>query len=155
MTRVRLGDKAPDFRLMSYKGVEVSLSDFKGKKNVVLYFYPKDESPGCTKQACKFRDNYEKFLEYGAEVLGVSSDSLESHAKFSANHNLPFHLLSDSDGQVRRLYGISSTLGLIPGRVTFIIDKEGTVRHIFASQHDAEKHIDESLKVLKEISGQS
>lgn len=154
MTRVRLGDKAPDFKLMSNKGVEITLSDFKGKKNVVLYFYPKDESPGCTKQACKFRDNYEKFLEFGAEVLGVSSDSIESHAKFSANYDLPFHLLSDSDGQVRRLYGVSSTLGLIPGRVTFIIDKEGTVRHIFASQHDVEKHIDESIKVLKEISGQ-
>jgi peroxiredoxin Q/BCP len=153
--RVEVGASAPSFSLPSGDGRRVSLADFKGKKNVILYFYPADETRGCTAEACSFRDNYEAFTEAGAEVIGISSDSPESHRNFSAHHNLPFVLLSDKDGQVRKLYGVPSTLGLIPGRVTYIIDKNGIVRHIFSSQFQPAKHINEALTVLKSIEGPS
>jgi len=149
--KIKVGDKAPDFTLSSQMGDNVTLSEYFGKKNIVLYFYPKDESPGCTREACKFRDRYEVFTGLGAEVLGISSDSLESHKSFATHHGLPFILLSDEDNKVRELYGVSSTMGIIPGRVTYIIDKKGVVRHIFSSQFQPEKHIEEALKVLKEL----
>lgn len=151
MARINVGDKAPDFTLSSQTGENVTLSSFFGKKNVVLYFYPKDESPGCTKQACTFRDSYEAFKELGAEVIGVSSQSVESHKSFATHHNLPFVLLSDEKDKVRKLYGVPSTLGVIPGRVTYIIDREGVVRHIFSSQFQPEKHIEEAINVLKKL----
>lgn len=151
MAKVKVGDKAPDFTLQSQTGENVTLPSFLGKKNVVLYFYPEDESPGCTKEACSFRDNYEYFKDLGAEVIGVNAGSVESHRKFAENHNLPFILLSDKSNEVRRLYGVPSTLGLIPGRVTYIIDKQGVVRHIFSSQFQPEKHIVEALGVLKKL----
>lgn len=151
MARINVGDKAPDFALSSQTGENVTLSSFFGKKNVVLYFYPKDESPGCTKQACTFRDSYEAFKELGAEVIGVSSQSVESHKSFATHHNLPFVLLSDEKDSVRKLYGVPSTLGVIPGRVTYIIDREGVVRHIFSSQFQPEKHIEEAINVLKKL----
>jgi peroxiredoxin Q/BCP len=132
-------------------GDNVTLSEYFGKKNVVLYFYPKDETRGCTREACEFRDRYDVFTGLGAEVLGVSSDTLESHKSFATHHGLPFLLLSDEDGKVRKLYGVPSTMGIIPGRVTYIIDKKGVVRHIFNSQFQPEKHIEEALKVLKEL----
>ena len=149
--KIKVGDKAPDFTLSSQMGDNVTLSEYFGKKNTVLYFYPKDESPGCTREACKFRDRYEVFTGLGAEVLGISSDSLESHKSFATHHGLPFILLSDEDNKVRELYGVSSTMGIIPGRVTYIIDKKGVVRHIFSSQFQPEKHIEEALKILKEL----
>ena len=149
--KIKVGDKAPDFTLPSQMGDNVTLSEYFGKKNTVLYFYPKDESPGCTREACKFRDRYEVFTNLGAEVLGISSDSLESHKSFATHHGLPFILLSDEDNKVRELYGVSSTMGIIPGRVTYIIDKKGVVRHIFSSQFQPEKHIEEALKILKEL----
>ena len=152
MVKIEIGDEAPDFMLPSQTGDNITLSSFFGKKNIVLYFYPEDESPGCTKEACTFRDNYEYFKDLGAEVVGVNAGSVESHKAFAAHHNLPFILLSDKDNVVRRLYGVPSTLGLIPGRVTYIIDKQGIVRHIFSSQFHAEKHIEEALKVLKNLS---
>jgi peroxiredoxin Q/BCP len=148
---VKEGDKAPDFTLPSQMGDNVTLSEYLGKKNVVLYFYPKDESYGCTKEACKFRDNYEVLTSLGAEVLGISSQSIESHKSFASHHGLPFILLSDKDNEVRRLYGVPSSLGIVPGRVTFIIDKNGVVRHVFNSQSHPELHVDEAIKVLKEI----
>ena len=132
-------------------GDNVTLSEYQGKKNVVLYFYPKDETRGCTREACEFRDRYDIFTRLGAEVLGVSSDTLESHKSFATHHGLPFLLLSDKDGKVRKLYGVQSTIGIIPGRVTFIIDTKGVVRHVFNSQFHPEKHIEEALKVLKEL----
>jgi peroxiredoxin Q/BCP len=153
--RVEVGASAPSFSLPSGDGRQVSLADFRGKKNVVLYFYPADETRGCTAEACSFRDNYEAFTEAGAEVIGISSDSPESHRNFSARHNLPFILLSDKSGQLRKLYGVPSTFGLLPGRVTYIIDKNGIVRHIFSSQFQPAKHIEEALKVLKSIEGSS
>jgi len=132
-------------------GDNVTLSEYFGKKNIVLYFYPKDETRGCTREACEFRDQYDVFTGLGAEVLGVSSDTLESHKSFATHHGLPFLLLSDEDGKVRKLYGATSTMGIIPGRVTYIIDKKGVVRHVFSSQFQPEKHIEEALKVLKEL----
>jgi peroxiredoxin Q/BCP len=149
--KVTVGDQAPDFTLPSQSDESVTLSQFRDKKNVVLYFYPKDESPGCTREACTFRDSYELFTDLGAEVIGVSADTVESHKAFAAHHNLPFKLLSDVDNVVRKLYDVSSTLGFIPGRVTFIIDKKGIVRHVFSSQFQPEKHIEEAREVLKRL----
>ena len=135
-------------------GDMVTLSEYLNKKNVVLYFYPKDESIGCTKEACAFRDAYEIFSSLGAEVLGVSGQSVESHKSFASHHGLPFLLLSDSDNKVRQLYGVPATMGLIPGRVTYIIDKKGMVRHIFNSQYQPEKHIDEAKRILEMLNSE-
>ena len=148
---VKVGDKAPDFTLPSQMGDNVTLLEFFGKKNVVLYFYPKDETVGCTKEACTFRDNYEELTKLGAEVLGVSGQSVESHKSFATHYGLPFILLSDQDNKVRELYGVPSTMGIIPGRVTYIIDKKGIVRHIFNSQTQAPRHVEEAKKTLLEI----
>src|SRR5215831_11797615 len=136
---VKVGDIAPDFTLESSTGESVSLSEFRGKKNVVLYFYPKDETIGCTREACGFRDRYEAFKQLGAEVIGVSSDDSEKHRKFADHHQLPFTLLSDPDKHVRKLYGVPSSMIFLPGRVTYVIDKEGMVRHIFNSQMHPEQ----------------
>src|SRR5258705_8179010 len=117
---VEPGQPAPGFELPDAEGKPVRLADFKGKKAVVLYFYPKDETPGCTAQACSLRDSYDVFAEAGAQVVGVSADSVESHASFASHHNLPFVLLSDGDGAARTAYGVTGALGgLLPGRVTF------------------------------------
>lgn len=148
---VKVGDTAPDFTLPSQTGTPVSLHDFRGKKAVVLYFYPKDDTPGCTTQSCAFRDKYEAFKDAGAEVIGVSGDSLASHQQFATKHNLPFTLLSDSGNLLRKLYGVPSTLGILPGRVTYVIDRDGVVQHIFNSQMNFKAHIEESLKTLRQI----
>ena len=148
---VKVGDIAPDFTLPSQMGDNVMLSEYFGKKNIVLYFYPKDETRGCTREACEFRDQYDVFTELGAEVIGVSAQSVESHKSFATHHGLPFILLSDEKNEVRKLYGAASTMGIIPGRVTYIIDKKGMVRHVFSSQFQPTKHIEEALKVLKEL----
>jgi peroxiredoxin Q/BCP len=145
---VKAGQRAPDFTLPDGDGKDVRLSGLRGKP-VVLYFYPKDDTPGCTKEACSFRDQYQDFQEAGAVVLGVSSDSSEKHKKFAERHRLPFTLLSDGGGKVRKLYGVPATLGLLPGRVTFVIDAEGVVRHVFNSQLDATRHVTEALDVLR------
>ncbi len=146
-----MGDNAPDFTLPSQMGDKVKLSEFFGKKNVVLYFYPKDETLGCTKEACAFRDSYEVFTNMGAEVLGLSGQNVESHKSFASHYGLPFLLLSDVDNKVRQLYGVPPTMGIIPGRVTYIIDKKGVVRHIFNSQYQPEKHVQEALEMLKKL----
>src|SRR5689334_24054785 len=150
--KVQVGDMAPDFVLPTQTGETVRLSDFRGKTGVVLYFYPKDDTPGCTAEACTFRDSYDVFKEAGAEVIGVSSDSAESHSNFAQKHRLPFILASDQKGEVRKRYGVPATFGLLPGRVTYVIDKEGKVRHIFSSQFMPQKHINEALQTLKDFS---
>ena len=150
--KIQVGDVAPDFTLPNQINKSVSLGDFLGKKNIVLYFYPKDNSPGCTAEACAFRDSYEVFQEAGAEVIGVSSGSVESHQGFAQKNRLPFVLLSDENSTVRKLYGVPAKLGIVPGRVTYIIDKKGIVRHIFSALFAPEKHIEEALNVLKELS---
>ncbi len=149
--KVKIGDAAPNFTLESGSGQKVSLSDYRGKKSVVLYFYPKDETQGCTREACSFRDSYEAFRELGAEVIGVSSDSPDSHRRFSEHHHLPFMLLSDPKKELRKLYGVPSNMGLLPGRVTYVIDREGMVRHIFNSQVHPEKHVEEAISILRRV----
>ncbi len=152
MPKLNIGDMAPDFELLNQEGEPVKLSDYLGKKNVVLYFYPKDETPGCIKEACAFRDQYEAFTDAKAEVIGVSGDSVDSHKLFQLNRQLPFQLLSDVKNQVRKQYGIASTmLGLVPGRETFVINKAGEIRYHFASQTRVYAHVSEALKILQEM----
>jgi thioredoxin-dependent peroxiredoxin len=149
--KVGVGDTAPDFTLPSQSGEEVSLGDFLGrKKAVALFFYPKDDTPGCTKEACSFRDGHEQFWKLEAEVVGISSDSVRSHERFVEKHGLPLVLLSDEGGEVRKLYGVPNTLGLFPGRVTCVIDEEGVVRHIFSSQLGVSRHVEQALKALEQ-----
>ncbi len=151
---IRIGDKAPDFKLPAQTGDDVALSEFLGKKNIVLYFYPKDESLGCTREACAFRDSYEVFTDLGAEVLGISGQSVESHKSFASHYGLPFLLLNDQGNKVRQLYGVPASLGIIPGRVTYIIDKSGIVRHIFNSQYQPEKHVQEAKRILESLNAE-
>ncbi len=148
---LNVGDSVPNFTLPSQTGQPVSIQDFRGKKPVVLYFYPKDDTPGCTKESCAFRDRYETFTDAGAEVIGISGDSVSSHAEFAKKYNLPFTLLSDNGNYVRKLFGVPSTLGFLPGRVTYIIDKEGTIRHVFNSQLNFNGHVSESLKTIQSL----
>jgi thioredoxin-dependent peroxiredoxin len=149
MASLQIGDRTPDFTLSSATGENVSLSDFLGKKAVVIYFYPKDDTPGCTAESCAFRDNYDVFTNAGAEVIGISGDSVASHQQFASKYQLPFILLSDSQNQVRKLFDVPATLFVLPGRVTYIIDKEGIVRHIFNSMLDFKAHVDEAIKTIK------
>ncbi len=151
---VAVGSKAPNFTLPSQSGEMASLDDYLGKKPVVLFFYPKDDTPGCTKEVCAFRDSFEQFRELDAEVIGVSSDSVASHRRFAGKHSLPFTLLSDEGGKVRKLYGVPNTFVVFPGRVTYVIDKVGVVRHIFSSQVGVEKHVEEALEVLQYMRSQ-
>jgi peroxiredoxin Q/BCP len=148
---IQVGDRAPDFTLTSQSGEKVSLSDFLGKKAVVVYFYPKDDTPGCTAESCAFRDSYEVFQDMDAEVIGISGDNQDSHTRFASKYNLPFILLSDTDNRVRKSFGVPSTLFVLPGRVTYVIDRQGIVRHIFNSQLDFKAHVGEALKTLGEI----
>jgi len=144
---IKNGDVAPDFALPALDGSTFRLGERRGRP-VVLYFYPKDHTPGCTAEARAFRDRYGTFAAAGADVVGVSSDSIESHQRFAGKHRLPFALLSDAGGAVRKLFGVEKTLGLIPGRATFVIDGDGIVRHVFASQLEATRHVDEALTSL-------
>jgi thioredoxin-dependent peroxiredoxin len=147
--RVAVGDQAPDFTLPDKDGVPMRLSDLLHESAVVLYFYPKDDTPGCTAEACSFRDQYAVFKDAGAEVVGVSSDSAESHQQFAAKHRLPFVLVSDEDGALRKLYGVPTSFGMFPGRVTYVIGRDGIVRHIFSSQIQFDKHVTEAIKTLQ------
>ena len=152
--KVSVGDVAPDFTLADQWGKPVRLRDLLGRTAVVLYFYPKDETPGCVLEARAFRDSYGQFSEQGAEVVGVSSDSVRSHRRFSERLGLPFLLLSDREGTVRELYGVEKTLGVLPGRVTYVIDKAGVVRQVYSSQLLATRHSREALSVLADLAGQ-
>jgi len=147
---VKIGDRAPVFSLPSGSGETLSLNNYIGIKPVVLYFYPKDNTVVCRKEACAFRDNYDEFRRLeGAEVFGISSDPVESHNGFSSEHRLPFRLLSDEKGAVRELYGVPRTFGILPGRVTYVIDREGIVIRIISSQLDYKKHVEEALQALR------
>jgi peroxiredoxin Q/BCP len=148
---IEKGDSIPSFQLNDQNGNVFNSDEIIGKKPVVIYFYPKDFTPGCTKEACSFRDSYEEFKEIGAEVIGISSDSEKSHAKFSSKYNLPFILLSDANGRVRKKFEIKKNLlGLVPGRETFVIDAQGKLIFKFNSL-DASKHMKKALKAIKKM----
>jgi peroxiredoxin Q/BCP len=152
MKSIEIGDKSPMFTLKDQDGKIFNIEDAIGKDNLVIYFYPKDETAGCTKQACSFRDAYEDFLSARAKVIGISSDDEKSHEKFAKKHNLPFTLLADSDKTVRKAFGVpTNLLGLIPGRVTYVIDKKGIVRGVFNSQMKFDQHVNEALAILGEL----
>ena len=151
-SKIKVGDMAPGFALKNSDGTELSLSSYKGKKAVVLYFYPKDNTPFCVAESVMFRKRYEEFEKAGAEIIGISSDSPESHQKFAEKHKLPYPLLSDSQNEVRENYGVPAPLKIVPGRTTYIIDKDGKVQHEFTSQFDVNSHVLLAMKSLKEIS---
>lgn len=151
-TPIKVGDKVPDFSLPNENGDTVSIKSMIGANPLVIYFYPKDDTPGCTMEACSFRDQYEVFQDLGVRVIGISSDSPQSHANFKRKYNLPFTLLSDSNKKVQQLFGVKKNfLGLIDGRVTYVLDKHGTIRHIFSSQLRPKRHIEEALEVIRSL----
>jgi peroxiredoxin Q/BCP len=149
---IQIGDNCPDFQLHDTSGKMINMTDFIGKKKMVIYFYPKDDTPGCTKEACSFRDSYEDFKEFDCEVIGISSDSEEKHSFFASKHKLPFILLADTDKKVRKLFGVPGNLfGLIPGRVTYIIGLDGKVKGIYNSQTNPLGHIEKALELVKSL----
>ncbi len=144
-----VGNKIPIFIVKDSNGNDFDSETVVGKKPVVIYFYPKDDTPGCTTQACSFRDQYEDFMDLGAEIIGVSSDSVASHQKFAKRYKLPFLLLSDSDKKLRKLFGVpSDLLGLLPGRATYVADKNGVIQLVFNSM-SSKIHIKKALEILK------
>jgi peroxiredoxin Q/BCP len=151
MNEIKIGSSIPTFTLPDQNGNLFDINSVLGKKNLVIYFYPKDDSPGCTAQACSFRDQFEVFTEADALIIGISGQSVESHKEFAEKHRLSFTLLSDDDNKIRKLFGVKANLfGLVPGRVTFVADKTGKVIYIFNSQSQAVKHVDEALRILKQ-----
>jgi len=152
MNDIKVGSTIPEFSLPDQNGSLFNINSVLGKKNLVIYFYPKDDSPGCTAQACSFRDQFEVFTEADAVIIGISSQSVESHKEFAEKHRLSFTLLSDEENKIRKLFGVATNLlGILPGRVTYVTDKKGRVLFIFNSQSQATKHVDEALRILKEI----
>jgi peroxiredoxin Q/BCP len=152
MSEIKTGSSIPQFTLHDQNGDLFDINSVLGKKNLVIYFYPKDDSPGCTAQACSFRDQFEVFKEADAVIIGISGQSVESHKEFAEKHRLSFTLLSDEGDKIRKQFGVpTNLLGLLPGRVTYIADKTGKVIYIFNSQMNAEKHVDEALRILKKL----
>ena len=151
MSRIDVGDAAPELTLTTQNGEQIKLTDYQGQRAVVVFFYPRDGTPVCTKEACAFRDAYEDFVEAGAVVIGISGDSEARHQAFASNHRLPFVLVSDKGGKARRAFGVPKSMGLLPGRVTYVIDREGIVRHVFSSQFAADRHVKEALEVIRRL----
>ena len=153
---INAGDRAPDFSGTTSDGKRVGLADFRGKKPLVLYFYPKDNTPTCTKEACSFRDHAGEIAAAGGEVIGVSNDGPDAHKKFIADHRLNFPLLSDTDGSIAKAFGVARLGGFLSGwipprRVTFVIDRDGVVRRVIESEFSAQKHIDGAIEALKAL----
>ena len=147
---LKVGDKIPSFELQDQSGNTFKIEQYVGNTAMVIYFYPKDDTPGCTKEACSFRDAYEAFTEKNIKVIGISSDDVESHKNFAAKYNLPFTLLADTENKVRGMFGVKkNAFGLIPGRVTYVVDKQGEIIFMYDSQLKAAKHIEESLKAIE------
>lgn len=145
---IDVGAPIPDLSLPDAGGHPLRLRELVGEKILVIYFYPKDDTPGCTAQACGFRDAYEDFVEAGAEVIGISQDTGASHAAFAAKHGLPFRLLSDPEGEARRAFGVGKTLGLLPGRVTFVVGRDGRVIDRFSSQLRVKEHVARARRLV-------
>lgn len=152
MNTIKVGDMIPAFLLKDQNGKPVTINGSIGKP-MVIYFYPKDDTPGCIREACKFRDDFESFLDLGVLVFGISRDSVESHKKFIEKYKLPFTLLADTKNEVRKLFGVPKSLLFLPGRVTYVIDNKGIVQYIFNSQFGVEKHIENALQRLRELEG--
>ncbi len=148
---LKVGTNAPDFQAFTQLGLPFQLADHLGNKIIVLYFYPKDHTYFCIHESKMFRDHYEEFKKRGAEVVGVSSDSIESHLGFARKYGLPFPLLSDQNNHIRKLYRVPPTLGLIPGRTTYVIDKKGIIRHVFTSQFQYDSHVKLSLDIVQKL----
>lgn len=148
---VQVGDQIPNLNLPDSKGTLVDLAELSKNSVVVLFFYPKNETAICTAEACSFRDHYEDFLDAGATLVGISSDSQESHSKFAKKYGLKYTLLSDTTGEARKLFGVPKTLGFFPGRVTYVIDKNGTVRQRFISQLSSRAHVEKALEKVREL----
>ena len=148
---VEVGDPAPDFTLPTQDGSPLRLSDLLKERCVVLFFYPADFTSVCTAEACAFRDSYEVFREAGAEVIGISSDKVDSHQKFAQQHKLPFRLVSDESGKVRQLFGVPKALFVLPGRTTYVIDRKGVVRDVFSAQLASAGHVEKALQVVKSL----
>lgn len=147
---LKVGDLVPNFKAKTQSGEKFEMSNYIGKP-IVIYFYPKDNTPGCTTQACGFRDLYQDFQDLGAEVIGISGDSEESHDKFAQKYKLPFILLSDKMKKIRNIFGVPTHFfGLMPGRVTYIVDKEGKIVSIFDSVK-ASVHIAHALKIIQKM----
>ena len=147
---LKVGDKLPDFSAKDTNGNLFNSKDYIGKQALVIYFYPKDETKVCTQQACSFRDNYQEFKDLGAEVIGISADSIQSHIKFKSKFNLPFILLSDNDKKLRKLFGVENDFLIIPGRQTFVVDENGLIVMVFNSMSGT-IHIEKALKTLKKL----
>nr|WP_255652951.1 peroxiredoxin [Myxococcus sp. XM-1-1-1] len=153
---LKQGDVLPDVTLTGAGNQPVRLKDLVGQKVLVVYFYPRDDSPGCTVQACGLRDQYEDFVAAGAEVVGISGDSVASHQGFAAKHRLPFVLLSDEKGQAREAFGVgASFLGMLPGRVTFVVDRQGIVQDSFESQLRVGEHVRRALELVRSLASKS
>ena len=151
---IREGERAPDFSGSTADGKTVSLADFRGTKPLILYFYPKDNTPGCTKEACSFRDHAGDIAAAGGAIVGVSMDSQDAHRKFIADHQLNFPLVSDRDATICKAFGVARLggwLGIPPKRVTFVIDRDGIVRRVIASEFNANKHVDEAIATLRTL----
>jgi len=152
MNEIKIGNTIPQFALADQNGKLFDINSVLGKKNLVIYFYPKDDSPGCTAQACSFQDQFEVFKEADALIIGISGQSVESHKEFALKHRLTFTLLSDEGNKIRKLFRVPTNLfGLIPGRVTYVADKTGKVIYIFNSQMQTTKHVDEALRILHSV----
>jgi peroxiredoxin Q/BCP len=148
------GATMPTFTLADGEGAEITSAELLGPGPLVLFFYPADDSPGCTLEACSFRDSHQDFAEAGARVVGISKDSVESHADFIAKRRLPYTLLSDPDNAVRRTFGVTpGLLGLLPGRVTFVVDATGVVRAVTAASFRPLKHVDDALQICRQLAG--
>jgi peroxiredoxin Q/BCP len=154
MKSIHVGDQAPEIAFRVHDGRAISLADFKGRQIVVLFFYPADDTPICTQEACSFRDAYEQFLQSGATVIGVSSDSESTHQLFAQSQRLPYLLASDVDGSLRRAFGVPKTLGLLAGRVTYVIDRDGIVRDVFQYQFSGKKHVGHALHIVRMFASQ-
>jgi peroxiredoxin Q/BCP len=146
-----VGDRMPDVTLNGAGGAPVKLRELVKERGLVVYFYPKDDTPGCTIESCNFRDQYEDFVTAGADVVGISADGPESHGRFASKYKLPFRLLSDETGAVRAAFGVKSKLGILPGRVTFVFDGEGVVRYVFESQLRVNAHVERALEVVQKL----
>jgi thioredoxin-dependent peroxiredoxin len=152
MNEIKIGSTIPSFILPDQNGNLFDINSVLGKKNLVIYFYPKDDSPGCTAQACSFRDQFEVFTEADAVIIGISGQSVASHKEFALKHRLTFTLLSDEGNKIRKQFGVPTNfLGLVPGRVTYVADKTGKLIYVFNSQTQATRHVDEALRRLEKL----